>query len=85
MKTSATRQLCAIFLLALVSTVLSVGCASVPMAPKEKDTVAKSFTPNPEKAQIYLYRNESFGGAITMTVALDEKVAGRTGPKTFFW
>ena len=31
-----------------------------------------------------MYRNESFGGAIPMTVALDGKVAGQTGPQTFF-
>ena len=60
------------------------GCASVPMTPIEDDSRAKSFTVSPEKSSIYLYRNESLGGAIPLTVALDGKVAGQTGPKTYF-
>jgi len=60
------------------------GCASVPMESIEKDAQAKKFVIDSSKANIYLYRNETFGGAIAMPVALDGKVAGKTGPKTFF-
>jgi hypothetical protein len=60
------------------------GCASVPMASKEADASAKSFQPRPGMANIYLYRNETFGAAIAMTVSLDGKIMGRTGPQTFF-
>jgi hypothetical protein len=31
-----------------------------------------------------LYRNESYGGAITMPVALDGKIAGKTAAETYF-
>lgn len=71
-------------LLLVFMVLLVAGCASVPMASIDEDTRAKTFSVNPDKSGIYLYRNESFGGAIPMTVALDGKVAGQTGPKTYF-
>lgn len=60
------------------------GCASVPMASMDDDAKAKSFAVREDKANIYVYRNESFGGAIPMTVALDGRVVGQTGPQTYF-
>jgi len=60
------------------------GCASVPMASLERDNEAKYFIVEPGKSNIYLYRNESFGGAIAMPVSLDGRMAGNTGPNTFF-
>ena len=70
---------------ALFAVMLAMaGCASVPMTSLKDDTQAKTFTVNKEKSNIYLYRNETFGGAITMTVTLDGKVAGKTGPLTYF-
>jgi hypothetical protein len=85
MKFSISRQARVVPLVAIVAMVLAAGCATVPMAGKEKDTAVKTFTSKPEKSQIYVYRNESMGSAIAMTVSLDGKVVGRTGPKTFFW
>ncbi len=69
-------------LLALV--VLLSGCASVPMASLEDDAQAKRFTAKADKSNIYVYRNENFGSAIAMTVSLDGKVAGQSGPQTYF-
>jgi hypothetical protein len=54
------------------------------MASLEQDSRAKSFLAPPDKSSIYVYRTESFGGAIPITVALNGKVAGQTGPQTFF-
>jgi hypothetical protein len=71
---------CLIVLLALLVT----GCASVPMASIDEDARAKTFSVNPDKSGIYVYRNEAFGGVIPMSVALDGKVAGQTGPMTYF-
>lgn len=73
-----------VFLFACVGALLASGCASVPMASLEDDTRAKSFAVRPEKASIYVYRNESIGGAIPMTVTLDGRVAGQSGPQTYF-
>jgi hypothetical protein len=69
---------------AIMVGLLVAGCASVPMAPTAADTEAKAFVTRRDKSSIYLYRNESFGGAIPLTVSLDGKVAGQTGPQTYF-
>ena len=74
-----------IMLLMLVVSVYLTGCASVPMASLEADSNAKQFASNSNKANIYLYRNESFGGAVAMPVTLNGQMAGRTGPKTYFY
>ncbi len=72
--------------LAALSIVLAAGCATVPMAPPEADAKAKTFAVEPGKANVYVYRNAPFGGAIPMTVALNGKRVGQTGPQTyFFW
>jgi hypothetical protein len=72
------------FPLFLLLTALVSGCASVPMTSTDEDMQAKSFVVQDGKSNIYVYRDESFGGAIPMTVTLDGRVAGQTGPKTFF-
>lgn len=69
---------------ALLFAAVVSGCASVPMTSLDEDARAKTFTVREGKANIYVYRNESFGGAIPLTVALDGKLAGQTGPQTYF-
>ncbi len=73
-----------LFGLLLTLALLVTGCASVPMASLEDDAQAKRFAAKPDKSSIYVYRNESFGSAIPMTVSLDGKVAGQTGPQTYY-
>lgn len=68
---------------ALLLTALLSGCASVPMASVERDSAAKSFATKPDKANIYVYRNESMGAAIKMPVALNGKLVGDTAAKTY--
>ena len=74
--------------LSQVLTVLALaflsGCASVAMMDAAEDTRAKSFAPPPGKANIYVYRNETMGAAITMEVMLDGNSAGKTASKTYF-
>jgi hypothetical protein len=67
----------------LIPVVLATGCASVQMASTEMDTAAKGYAVKPGKANIYVYRNEMMGAAIKMPVALDGKLVGDTGAKTF--
>jgi hypothetical protein len=69
---------------AVTSIVLMTGCASVNKAPAAADAAAKEFKANPSAAQIYVYRNEVLGAALSMPVTLDGKLAGNTGPKSFF-
>jgi len=73
-----------LLLLTLGIMAFLTGCASVPMASMEADQEAKKFTLPSNDANIYLYRNESMGGAVSMTVSLDGRMAGNTGPKTYF-
>ncbi|MFZ5557225.1 MAG: DUF2846 domain-containing protein [Pseudomonadota bacterium] len=68
----------------LLITSLVSGCASVPMASLDQDATAKTFSVRPDKSNIYVYRNESFGGAIPITIALNGKVAGQTAMQTYF-
>jgi hypothetical protein len=59
-------------------------CASVPMAPDNIDAYAKSFIPPPpDRAHIYVYRNESMGGGVKFDMRLDGQPAGTTVGKTF--
>lgn len=69
--------------LVVLLAALAVGCASVPMAPPEADARAKSFQVAPDKANLYIYRNESFGAAVKMKVIVDGQPAGDTGAKTY--
>jgi hypothetical protein len=67
----------------IVAAVMAGGCASVPMASPEQDTAAKSFAVKPGKANIYVYRNESMGAAIKMTLVMDGKLVGSSAAKTY--
>jgi hypothetical protein len=67
-----------LFLAALAS-----GCASVPMADPAQDSAAKAFTVAPDRAKIYVYRNETFGAALTMDVFLNGRPLGQTVSKTY--
>lgn len=68
---------------ALAGVLALTGCASVPMANKDADSQAKQFQPAPEKAKVYIYRNESMGAAIKMPVLIDNASVGDTAAKTY--
>lgn len=70
--------------LSVALVLLISGCASVPMAPMDQDTKAKEFSPVPNKASLYIFRNESFGAAIPMTVSVNGKALGQTAAQTYF-
>ena len=69
---------------AAIMILLLTGCASVPMAPLDQDAQAKQFLPVPKMAALYIYRNETFGAAIPMTVTVNGKALGQTASKTYF-
>lgn len=66
------------------AVVVFAGCAAVPMASLDQDAEAKKFAVPADKARIYVYRNESIGGAVPMTVSLDGRVMGRSAMQTYF-
>jgi hypothetical protein len=68
----------------MLATAALAGCASVPMAAADADTKAKTFVAPPAgQANIYVYRNETFGAAIKMPLLLDNQSIGDTGPHTY--
>jgi hypothetical protein len=72
--------------LAAAALVTLAACATVPKASPERDLTAKRFAAPPKgKAALYVFRNESFGGAVKMSLELDGAPLGETGPKTFHW
>lgn len=68
----------------ILSIILMYGCASINSAPPELDASAKKFEKNESISQVYIYRNETLGAALSMPVTVDGKLAGTTGPKSFF-
>jgi hypothetical protein len=73
------------YVIAALAAMALVGCASVPMGDPQQDTALKSFSVKPEAAGVYIYRNESMGGAVRMDVELDGKAVGQTAAKTYFY
>ena len=74
-----------VFVVAVLAvTSLMGGCASVPMAGANEDAKAKSFVaPTDGRANLYVYRNESFGAAIKMPLLLDNMAIGDTAAHTY--
>jgi hypothetical protein len=68
----------------LFTTALLSGCMTVPKASPDDDARAKTFAVRPDKANIYLYRNEFTGHPFPFAVALDGKFAGETAMNTYF-
>lgn len=71
-------------LLAIVSVVAVTGCASINKAPAQVDAESKQFKANPAVSQVYVYRNVTLGAALSMPVTVNGKLAGNTGPNSFF-
>ncbi len=70
--------------LATVAVMVLVGCASVPMGSAEEDAKAKAFVPPPDKAALYIYRNETFGAAVPMNLSINGRNIGQSVSKTYF-
>jgi hypothetical protein len=68
----------------VTSIVMLYGCASVNKAPASVDAESKQFKANAAVSQVYVYRDETMGSAISMPVTVDGKMAGSTGPHSFF-
>ena len=68
------------------SSLLFVGCASVPMESSERSDNAKTFVPPSNgDAALYIYRSGSFGGALKKDLWVDGKCIGETAPNMFFY
>ncbi|MBP7342452.1 MAG: caspase family protein [Smithellaceae bacterium] len=64
-------------LLLIVSLLLMHACASVPLATTEEETRIKNIPPPPDKALLYVYRDNLFmGSAVIYHVYIDEQRVG---------
>lgn len=70
---------------ALILAAALAGCASVPMGDPAQDAALKTFSAKPETAGVYIYRNESFGAAVSMEVDVNGKPIGKTGANTYLY
>lgn len=68
----------------IIGMLLLSGCASTsPNAPVQSDKKAKEFIKDKSKSNIYVYRNELYGSAISMPITLNGENVGTTGAKTY--
>lgn len=73
------------FIAMLVIGASLVGCASVPMGDPQEDATLKTFAIAPDKAGIFIYRNENLGAAFKMDVQLDGAPLGQTAAMTYLY
>jgi hypothetical protein len=66
------------------AAVMLVGCASVQMGSAEDDVKAKAFVAPPDKASLYIYRNETFGSAVLLNLSVNGRNIGQSASKTYF-
>lgn len=72
-------------LFALTFSAMLTGCGTLQMADEQHDAASKAFVAAPDKAGVYIYRNEHMGGAFTMRVSIDGKEVARTGAMTYVY
>ena len=81
MKKSIVSIFMSIFLMFIFS-----GCVQkMERAPIAEDKLAKEFKTDPEFANLYICRNESFGWAVHMPVLVNDKLIGRTEAQSYFY
>ena len=73
------------FLLLSLFVINIVSCANVSTAPEEQSAVAKEFQAPEGKGTVFLYRTgRAVGATGQLSVQVNGKYAGGTGPGTFF-
>ena len=81
MKKSIVSIIMSIFLMFIFS-----GCVQkMERAPIAEDKLAKEFKTDPDFANLYICRNESFGWAVHMPVLVNDKLIGRTEAQSYFY
>jgi len=73
------------FAVAALIAIVLCGCASVPMGDAKQDAALKTFQVAPDKAGIYVYRNETIGAAVKMDVIIDGQNIGETAANTYMY
>lgn len=72
-----------LFALGLILMLSGCGVTS-PLVSQALDKQAKQFKPSSTKANIYIYRNEYLGGALSKNIHVNNKLIGTTGAMNYF-
>ena len=67
----------------IIFTLFIASCSPVQLAKPEQDSIAKSFSVESGKSNIYIYRNETENFNSEMAVDIDGKYVGGTTQRTF--
>jgi len=70
---------------AVVCLLTLSSCATVRIGDQTQDSAAKEFKVPSEKAGVYVFRNQTFGGGIKMDVLVDGFLVGETAAKTYLY
>jgi hypothetical protein len=68
----------------VIVVTLLAGCGNTPLAKPGADTLAKLMKPVPDKAVIYVFRNEPDSAPWPIRVTLDGKDMGESRANTYF-
>lgn len=72
-------------ILSLLFIFLFTGCTpNVQMDTPQNNLNAKKFIADKNFANLYIYRNETFGYLVSMPISIDDKTIGTTKAKSFF-
>ena len=75
-----------VIMTAIVAVASLTGCATVPKASPEFEQQARSFTPAPGKAAVYVYRPYNYtGSALVFPVSIDYKEFGTLANNTYLF
>lgn len=61
----------------------ATGCATLPLADVREDARVKGLAAPSDGAIVYVYRNETYGGAVRMPLLVDGGFGGETSAKTY--
>ena len=70
-------------IIVIVLSAICSACASVNLADSNDDSAAKTFSVADGKSNIYIYRNEDVILNTGVSIEVDGKKMGNTGPRTF--
>ena len=79
------KSIVSIFMSTFLMFIFSGCVQKMERAPIAEDKLAKEFKTDPDFANLYICRNESFGWAVHMPVLVNDKLIGRTEAQSYFY
>lgn len=67
----------------LLAAALLSGCSSVPIADGQRDAEAKAFLVNPQRANVYVFRNQGLAPGLATGLEVNGQSVGKLGVRTY--